>query len=171
VSWCVNLLGLVFVVIHILATLLDSYVHVGIAAVFVPFVSHYRAIGVAWGTLAFDLFLLIAATGVLRIRMREPIWRWIHTTAYLAWPLALVDFISTGTDGAYALGSADSSPRRSDQRVPPRRLTRGRPDVRAGVFLSPTRLDVDLGAHDDGVFVGQAEVFGLVGGVVGEGHE
>jgi methionine sulfoxide reductase heme-binding subunit len=98
----VNLLALAFVVVHFVTTLLDGYVSVGVAAVLVPFVSSYRAVAVAWGTLAFDLLLLVAITGLIRIRMREPVWRLIHLTAYLAWPLALAHFIATGTDGAFA---------------------------------------------------------------------
>lgn len=97
----VNVLGLVFIVIHILTTVLDSYVDVGFTAVVVPLASHYRALAVSWGTLAFDLLLIIATTGFLRVRMQEAVWRRIHLAAYLAWPLALVHFISAGTDGAF----------------------------------------------------------------------
>ena len=52
-----------------------------------------------WGTVAFDLFLIVAVTGFLRLRMKEPIWRRIHFLSYLAWPLGLIHFISAGTDG------------------------------------------------------------------------
>jgi len=98
----VNVLGLAFIIIHILTTLLDSYVHVGWLATLVPFTSSYRTLSVAAGTLALDVFLLVAATGFLRLRMKERGWRRVHVTAYLAWPLALLHFIGTGTDGAYA---------------------------------------------------------------------
>ncbi|MGN6609431.1 MAG: ferric reductase-like transmembrane domain-containing protein [Jatrophihabitans sp.] len=93
-------LALVFVLVHIVTTLMDSYVHVGVAAVVVPFVSGYRATDVAWGTIAFDLLLVVAATGWLRLRMSQRTWRTIHLSAYLAWPLALLHFIGTGTDGS-----------------------------------------------------------------------
>lgn len=98
----VNVLGLLFIAVHILTTLLDSYVNVGIAAVVVPFASHYRSASVAWGTVALDLLLIVAATGFLRIRMRERAWRSVHLTAYPAWVFALVHFIATGTDGSFA---------------------------------------------------------------------
>ncbi|MEO9139450.1 MAG: ferric reductase [Jatrophihabitans sp.] len=98
----VNVLGLLFIVIHIITTIADSYVNVGIASAVVPFTSSYKTLGVAWGTIAFDLLLVVAVTGFLRVRMQEPVWRWIHLTSYLAWTLGLVHFVSIGTDGAAA---------------------------------------------------------------------
>ena len=95
----VNVLGLVFVVVHIITTVADSYVNVGVASVVVPFASSYKSVDVMWGTVAFDIFLLVAVTGFLRVRMKEPVWRRIHLLSYLAWPLGMIHFITTGTDG------------------------------------------------------------------------
>jgi sulfoxide reductase heme-binding subunit YedZ len=96
----VNLLALVFIAIHVITTLADGYVDVGVAAVLVPFVSGYRAVPVALGTLALDLLLAVIVTSLVRLRMQERAWRLIHLAAYIAWPLALTHFILTGTDGA-----------------------------------------------------------------------
>jgi methionine sulfoxide reductase heme-binding subunit len=95
----VNVLGLVFVVVHIITTVADSYVNVGVASVVVPFASSYKSVDVMWGTVAFDIFLIVAVTGFLRVRMKEPVWRWIHLLSYLAWALGMIHFITTGTDG------------------------------------------------------------------------
>lgn len=96
----VNVLGLLFIVVHVITTVADSYVNVSVASAVVPGASSYKSLDVTLGTLAFDIFLLVAVTGFLRVRMKEPVWRWIHVLSYLAWPLSMIHFISTGTDGA-----------------------------------------------------------------------
>ena len=96
----VNVLGLLFIVVHIITTVADSYVNVSVASAVVPFASSYKSTDVMWGTVAFDIFLIVAVTGFLRVRMKEPVWRWIHFLSYVAWPLSMIHFISTGTDGA-----------------------------------------------------------------------
>jgi methionine sulfoxide reductase heme-binding subunit len=95
----VNVLGLLFVVVHIITTIADSYVNVSVASAVVPGASSYKSLDVTLGTLAFDIFLIVAVTGFLRVRMKEPVWRWIHLLSYLAWPLSMIHFITTGTDG------------------------------------------------------------------------
>ncbi len=96
----VNVLGLLFIVVHIVTTVADSYVNVSVASAVVPFASSYKTLDVTWGTVAFDLLLIVAVSGFLRVRMKEPVWRAIHLSSYLAWTLGMVHFISTGTDGA-----------------------------------------------------------------------
>lgn len=95
----VNILGLLFIVVHIITTIADSYVNIGLASAVVPLASSYRTVDVTWGTLSFDLFLIVAVTGFLRVRMKQVVWRWIHILSYLAWPLGMIHFITTGTDG------------------------------------------------------------------------
>jgi predicted ferric reductase len=99
----VNVLALVFIVAHVVTTLLDAYVSVRLLSVVVPFTSSYRTLAVTCGAVAFDLVAIVAVTGFLRIRMTEPVWRFIHMTAYAAWPLAMLHFIFTGTDGSFGL--------------------------------------------------------------------
>jgi predicted ferric reductase len=93
-----SLLALIFLLVHIGSTVLDSYVSVGWLAVLVPGASAYKTTQVALGTLAFDLLLVAAATGLARGRMPARAWRALHLVAYAAWPLALVHFLATGTD-------------------------------------------------------------------------
>jgi hypothetical protein len=59
----------------------------------VPFLASGRTVYLGLGTLASDLVLLIAMTGVARGRFaarRTVIWRAVHLTAYLGWPLAIL---------------------------------------------------------------------------------
>ena len=97
----VSLLAMVMLLVHILTTLLDSYVDVGWLSIVVPFWSSYETLGVALGTVAFDLLLLVVVTSLLRLRMPAKTWRVVHLSSYAAWPLALLHFLNTGTDSAH----------------------------------------------------------------------
>ncbi|MDX6228659.1 MAG: methionine sulfoxide reductase heme-binding subunit [Frankiales bacterium] len=97
----VSLLAMVVLVVHIMTTLLDSYVNVGWLSFVIPFWSSYRTLGVTLGTVAFDLLLLVVVTSLLRLRMPAWLWRAIHFSTYAAWPLALLHFLNTGTDAAH----------------------------------------------------------------------
>ncbi|HET8559655.1 MAG TPA: ferric reductase-like transmembrane domain-containing protein [Marmoricola sp.] len=96
----VTLLALAMLVVHVVTTLLDSYVHVGWWAWIIPGVSGYLPLAVALGTVAFDLIIVLVATSLLRARMSGRSWRLIHGAAYVAWPLAFLHFLLAGTDAA-----------------------------------------------------------------------
>jgi sulfoxide reductase heme-binding subunit YedZ len=100
----VSLLAMVVLVVHIMTTLLDSYVNVGWLSFVIPFWSSYRTLGVALGTVAFDLLLLVVVTSLLRLRMPARLWRAIHFSSYAAWPMALLHFLNTGTDAGQGWG-------------------------------------------------------------------
>ena len=97
----VSLLALLFMVVHIITTLADSFVNVGWWSWVVPFVSGYRPQWVGLGTLAFDALVVVILTSLLRDRMPLRLWRAVHWTSYLIWPLAFVHFVKTGTDAAH----------------------------------------------------------------------
>ena len=97
----VSLLGLLFLVAHIVSTITDSFVNVGWWAWIVPFASGYRPGSVALGTVAFDALALVIVTSLLRDRLPLRFWRVVHWTSYLIWPLAFLHFIKTGTDASH----------------------------------------------------------------------
>lgn len=97
----ISLLALAFMLVHIVTTLADSYVHVGWWAWVVPFASSYRTVWTACGTLAFDIVVVLIVTSLLRDRMSARLWRAIHWSAYAAWPFAFLHFLKTGTDAAH----------------------------------------------------------------------
>jgi predicted ferric reductase len=98
----VALLALGFTVVHILTTLLDTFVHIGWWSVAVPFTSSYRSLGVSMGTLAFDAIVLVITTSLLRDRLSLRTWRAVHWTTYGLWPLAFGHFLITGTTATAA---------------------------------------------------------------------
>ena len=65
----------------------------------VPFLASGRTLYLGLGTLASDLVLLIALTGVARRKFAThwtATWRAVHVTAYLCWPLAILHGLLSG---------------------------------------------------------------------------
>ena len=94
----VALMTMIFLIIHIASTVIDTYVHVGILAAVLPFTSAYKTTWVAMGSIAFDLLLAVTISSLLRQRISHAAWRTIHWLSYLAWPIALVHVAFIGTD-------------------------------------------------------------------------
>jgi len=94
----VSLLAVVFVCIHVLTAVVDTFVPIGLLAALVPLTSHYKTLWVALGTVAFDLLLAVAITSMLRTRIRAGTWRAVHWASYLSWPIAVAHGVEMGTD-------------------------------------------------------------------------
>jgi hypothetical protein len=93
-----TLLTLVFIVVHVVTTVLDGYAPVLLVDAVVPFVSAYRPVWLGLGAVAFDLLLALVVTSLLRARLGYRLWRQIHWLAYASWPVALVHALGTGSD-------------------------------------------------------------------------
>jgi len=96
----VSLLAMVFLSIHVLTAVLDTYVNVGWLAVLVPFASPYRPLWTGLGTVGVDLMLAVAVSSALRQRIAARTWRGIHWLAYGSWPVAMAHSLGMGTDAA-----------------------------------------------------------------------
>ena len=92
------MLSMVFLAIHILTSILDTYVHIGWAATVVPFTSSYSRFWVGMGTVAVDLMAAVFVSSLLRPRMKPGTWRSLHWLAYGCWPIALAHTFGVGTD-------------------------------------------------------------------------
>ena len=93
-----SLLSLVFVLVHVGSLLFDRYSGLNLLDLFVPFLSGENALTNGLGTLALDLLLALAITGILRPRISERVFHAVHWGAYACWPLALVHGLGSGTD-------------------------------------------------------------------------
>jgi DMSO/TMAO reductase YedYZ heme-binding membrane subunit len=93
-----SMLAVVFVAIHVLTSVLDTYVNIGWAAIVLPFTSPYSRFWVGVGTVGLDLMVAVFITSLLRQRMRASTWRAVHWLAYLCWPVALAHTFGMGTD-------------------------------------------------------------------------
>jgi sulfoxide reductase heme-binding subunit YedZ len=94
----VSLLSALFLAVHVVTAVADSYVDIGPAAAVIPFASGWRPAEVALGALAVDLLVLVVVTSLLRGRLPVRLWRWVHWSSYLLWPLAFLHGVAAGTD-------------------------------------------------------------------------
>jgi hypothetical protein len=94
----VSLVALSALATHIM---LEVIAHrASLAAAAVPFLAGQAGFYMGIGTLACDLFVLIIVTGILRRRFATAsnpwLWRALHGTAYLCWPLAVLHGLLAG---------------------------------------------------------------------------
>jgi sulfoxide reductase heme-binding subunit YedZ len=94
----VSLLVLVFVALHVITTVLDSFAPVAWTDAVLPFAGTYRPLWLGLGALSFDLLIALTVTSLLRARLGYRIWRWVHWGAYACWPTAVMHGLGTGTD-------------------------------------------------------------------------
>ena len=94
----ISIMAVVFLAIHVLTSILDTYVHIGWFAIVVPFTSPYSRFWVGLGTIALDLMLAVFVSSLLRAHLKPSTWRGIHWLAYASWPIALAHTFGMGTD-------------------------------------------------------------------------
>ncbi len=94
----VALLAVVFLGVHILTSVLDSFAPISLLDAFIPFAGSYRPVWLGLGAAAFDLMLAVTVTSLLRQRMGYESWRAVHWLAYASWPIALLHGLGTGSD-------------------------------------------------------------------------
>ena len=91
--FCVVLIG-----VHVVTTVGDGYVPIGLADAIIPFRSPYRPIWVGLGAVAFDMLLAVAISSALRRRIGVAAWRGVHWLAYACWPIAVIHGLGSGSD-------------------------------------------------------------------------
>ena len=93
-----SLLCVVLIGVHVVTTVGDGYVPIGLADAVIPFRSPYRPIWVGLGAVAFDMLLAVAITSALRRRIGVAAWRGVHWLAYACWPIAVLHGLGSGSD-------------------------------------------------------------------------
>jgi sulfoxide reductase heme-binding subunit YedZ len=99
-----SMVAIVFLAIHILTTVLDSYAPTGWLSTIIPFASHYDRLGVAIGAVAFDLMLAVWLSSLLKARVQHRSWRFIHWFSWLAFVGAIAHAFVTGADARSGWG-------------------------------------------------------------------
>src|ERR1700730_14835686 len=94
----ISMISVIFLGIHVVTSILDTYVNISWAAAVIPFTSSYSRFWVGVGTIALDLMIAVFVTSLLRAKMRPGTWRAVHWLAYLTWPVALAHTFGMGTD-------------------------------------------------------------------------
>jgi DMSO/TMAO reductase YedYZ heme-binding membrane subunit len=94
----VSLYVVVFVVIHVVTSVLDGFAPIALTQAVIPFVSPYRPLWLGLGALSFDLLVALVATSLLRARIGTRAWRTVHWLSYLCWPVAVLHGLGAGSD-------------------------------------------------------------------------
>jgi predicted ferric reductase len=93
-----SLLVLVFLALHVITNVIDTFVSIPLAAAFIPFASSYKTAWLSLGAVSLDLLVALVATSLIRNRLGLRTWRWVHWAAYICWPVALAHGLGAGTD-------------------------------------------------------------------------
>ena len=93
-----SLLVLVFLLIHILTSIIDPFAGISALNAVAPFTGSYRPIWLGLGVVSVELLVALVITSLLRQRLGFRLWRFVHWAAYACWPLALLHTLGTGSD-------------------------------------------------------------------------
>lgn len=110
-SWLLSLhrflggLAVVFVGVHVVALVADSYVHFGVADVLVPLASSWHPAAVAFGIVSFYVLLAVEITSLLRQRLSNRAWRSVHLLSYALFAMSTVHLLTAGTDARAMLST------------------------------------------------------------------
>lgn len=93
-----SLLAIALLIGHIVTTVLDPFARISVRDVLIPVGAAYRPVWLGLGVVAFWILIGLTATSLLRKRVGQRTWRWIHWAAYATWPIALLHGLGTGSD-------------------------------------------------------------------------
>ena len=99
-------LATIFVGVHVLAILADSYTSFGLSDALVPFASSWHPLAVAWGVVGMYLMLAVELTSLARKHLPNRIWRAIHMSAFPLYTFATIHYLSAGTDATNPISLA-----------------------------------------------------------------
>lgn len=97
-----SLLAVSFLAVHVVTIVSDHYARVGWLSVVVPFTANFRPLWVGLGTVAFDCFVAVIVTSLLRQRIGLRAYRAVHWLSYAAWPSAVLHGMFSGRDAGTA---------------------------------------------------------------------
>jgi sulfoxide reductase heme-binding subunit YedZ len=100
----ISMVAVVFLAIHVTTTVVDSFVNTGVLSVFVPLTSSYRRVAIGVGAAALDLIAAVWISSLLKLRIANATWRFIHWFSWLALATALVHAYLAGTDSRHGWG-------------------------------------------------------------------
>ena len=92
--------AVVFLAVHIVTIVFDSYVHFGLVEVLVPLTGTWRPGAVAWGIVAMYLLVAVELTSLARARLPKRLWDSSHYIAFPLFLFASIHALTAGTDRA-----------------------------------------------------------------------
>jgi sulfoxide reductase heme-binding subunit YedZ len=97
-----SLATIVAIVVHAGALLLDTFVHLSLAGITIPFASSYATVWTTTGIVAGWLMIILGLSYYARGRIGQQRWRTLHRFTALAWILGVVHALGEGTDAGQA---------------------------------------------------------------------
>ncbi len=91
-------LSVLFLAVHLVALVADSYVSFGLVDLLVPFASDWKPGAVALGVLAMWLVVAVQVTSLAMRHLPRRAWRVVHLSSYLAFWATSMHAAFTGTD-------------------------------------------------------------------------
>ena len=95
-----SLLGLGFVLLHVIVLVLDRYLPFSVWQILVPFIDTYRPLWVGLGIIGFYIFLLVTVTFYMRQSIGSKAFRSIHALSLAGYLGATLHGLFAGTDSA-----------------------------------------------------------------------
>ncbi len=95
-----SLLGLGFILLHVIVLMLDRYLPFSIWQVLIPFTDSYRPLWVGLGIIGFYITLLVTVTFYMRQQIGTSAFRSIHVLSLLGYLVAVGHGLFAGTDSA-----------------------------------------------------------------------
>jgi predicted ferric reductase len=95
-----SLLGLGFILVHMIVLLFGAYLPFSILQLLIPFTDTYRPLWVGLGIISFYLLLLVTFTFYLRHRIGAKLFRSIHLLSLVSYLGATLHGLFAGTDSA-----------------------------------------------------------------------
>jgi predicted ferric reductase len=84
--------------LHVVSLLLDQTARISVLDLFVPFLVPYGTLAIGLGTLAFEIFMVVAITGYMKRRIETRAWQWVHRLSYVAFVLLFLHALLGGSD-------------------------------------------------------------------------
>lgn len=84
--------------LHVATLLLDRTARINVVDLLVPFRAPYGTLAIGLGTVALEIFILVAITGWLRRRMETRTWQWIHRLSYVGFAMLFLHAVLGGSD-------------------------------------------------------------------------
>jgi predicted ferric reductase len=95
-----SLLGLGFVLLHVIVLLFDKFLPFNILQILIPFTESYRPLWVGLGIISFYLFLLVTVTFYIRQQIGQKAFRVIHVFSLVGYLGVTLHGLFAGTDSA-----------------------------------------------------------------------
>lgn len=95
-------LAVLFTIVHFSTLALDPWITSNygytITQAFVPFAITWKSGAVAWGVVAFWFLLAVELTSLVKNRLPQDLWRWVHLTSYALYAMATIHLLTAGSE-------------------------------------------------------------------------